>query len=244
MIEHSGIYIGQVRHRRFSPKAHAFSYQLYMLGIDLDELPQILQQSSLFGCRWFNPLRFLEKDYINNDPSNLRQRIANKVEELGGHWQGGRIMMLAQARCFGLYFSPVNFYFCYQNEGSSKNQNARYMIAEVSNTPWNERHYYLVDLQALDNTKKDFHVSPFMELDMVYKWRIKAPNKKALIHIENHKETKVFDASLSLTKIEFSKQNIIKILLVLPMMTFKIALTIYWQAIKLFIKRVPFVPKK
>ena len=66
MIEHSGIYIGQVRHRRFSPKPHAFSYQLYMLGIDLDELPQTLQQSSLFGRHWFNPLRFLEKDYIRN----------------------------------------------------------------------------------------------------------------------------------------------------------------------------------
>ena len=239
--EHSGIYTGQVRHRRFGDIPHAFGYRLYMMGLDLDELPAVTARSWLFGQRWFNPIRFYEKDYLKNEPGSLKQRIAQKVVALGGSWQAdNRVVMLAQCRCLGIYFSPINFYFCYDEQ-----QVCRYMLAEVSNTPWNQRHYYLLSLEGEMKINKAFHVSPFMEMEMTYHWRVSPPAAKALVHIENHRETegvtKVFDATLALDRQGITPSNLMSTWLRIPAMTVKMVLGIYWQALKLFVKRVPFI---
>ncbi|MCG9722804.1 DUF1365 domain-containing protein [Shewanella sp. Isolate7] len=239
--EHSGIYTGQVRHRRFGDIPHAFGYRLYMMGLDLDELPAVTARSWLFGQRWFNPIRFYEKDYLKNEPGSLKQRIAQKVVALGGRWQAdNRVVMLAQCRCLGVYFSPINFYFCYDEQ-----QVCRYMLAEVSNTPWNHRHYYLLSLEGEMKINKAFHVSPFMEMEMTYHWRVSPPAAKALVHIENHRETegvtKVFDATLVLDRQGITPSNLMSTWLRIPAMTVKMVLGIYWQALKLFVKRVPFI---
>ena len=102
-IHHSGLYQGSVTHRRFSPRKNSFTYQIAMLGIDLDELEDVIDQHWLLGKNWFNPIRFFEKDYLKNDPGTLRQRIENKVAKLGGDWDGTRVLMLAQCRCLGIY---------------------------------------------------------------------------------------------------------------------------------------------
>lgn len=290
----SGVYTGQVRHRRFSPVFHEFSYTLSMMALDLDEINEVSRQHWLFGTQWFNPVRFKSNDYVTepvpdlapdsvpdlapdslaeqsngssdkkmNEPSNLKSRIKTKVKQLGGNWCGEKIIMVAQCRSFGLYFSPVNFYYCYQTDGQ-----CQYMLAEVSNTPWHETHHYLVDMNCDELTPKTFHVSPFMQMDMQYKWQVKPPKlagletrlekadrgktssneHKLFVHIENLPNTnqsvkdKTFDATMALVKQPITNFNLIKTWFSLPFMTLKIVSCIYWQALKLFIKKVPFVP--
>lgn len=253
MLLKSGLYSGFVRHRRFNKAKHEFSYKLSMFALDLDEVDLIADQQFWFGRRWFNPVRFKQSDYvklahsdaqIKTEPLALKQRIKQKVVELGGNWSGDKVVMLAQCRGLGLYFSPVNFYFCYEGEILT------WMLAEVSNTPWNERHFYLVDMQNTQDTDKCFHVSPFMNLDMRYVWRINLSKGKALVHIENHAQghedaadgTKLFDATMSLKQTQVSAVKLLQAAIAVPLMPLKIVSAIYWQALQLFIKRVPFVP--
>lgn len=231
-----------------------------MLCLDVDEVTSgyfASLKSLIIGVRWFNPIRVVEKDYVKGEPIPLRNRIEKKIRDLGGDFQGGKIAMVAQGRCLGLYFSPANFYFCYQGEGNQKT--CQYMLAEVSNTPWNERHYYLVDLTVQAPTDKVFHVSPFMDLNMKYHWQVKPPSeekRQLLIHIENvasedsrfyqkvsevESPVKIFDATLSLKKVPLSRGSLLHVWLGLPVMTWNIVLGIYYQALKLFMKKIPFV---
>lgn len=218
-----------------------------MLAIDVKDIENAKGGVGIFGFSFFHPLRFVETDYIKNDPSSLSQRIRNKVTELNGYCEIERVTMLVQVRCFGIYFSPVNFYFCYD-----KQNQCTQMLAEVSNTPWNERHYYLIDLKVQSDavTKKAFQVSPFMDLSMDYVWKVSPPDEreKLLVQIENRavanngdRENKLFTAKLVMTKRPFNTKELVNIWLKMPVMTIKVVLAIYWQAIKLFAKKVPFI---
>ncbi len=240
-ISHSGIYQGVVRHRRFLPHYREFSYQFSLYGIDVDEIDTLTKQHQLFGTRWYNPIRFCEKDYVKSELGNLKQRITNKVSSLGGQWNGSKVIMLAQCRSLGLYFSPINLYYCMDDDGQ-----CRLMLAEVSNTPWNERHYYLVHITDSQPMAKEFHVSPFMPINMNYHWRVKPIGQKAFVHLENHEQEaggqKVFDATMALTKKPMSTLGLVKTWLSLPFAVIKVMALIYWQAFKIIIQGIPFIP--
>ncbi|MEH6452010.1 MAG: DUF1365 domain-containing protein [Psychromonas sp.] len=237
----SRIYVGQVNHHRFSPRTHSFNYKMFLLAIDLDEMDSLNKLSSWFRFDKFAPLTFKSSDYLSNDiplgDKFSKQAVWQKVAQLGGENLATRVLFVGQLRCFGFYFSPINMYYCYDQQ-----QELRYLLVEVSNTPWNERFYYLIDMHEQQISDKEFHVSPFMDLQMKYHWRIKAPSKHLSLHIESYAEQKMFSASLSMKSMPFTHQNLRKSVLSIPSMTLKTLAGIYWQALKLFVKGVRYIP--
>ncbi|NOU50317.1 DUF1365 domain-containing protein [Pseudoalteromonas sp. JBTF-M23] len=233
----SALYLGDVKHKRFTPTLHQFHYPLYMMWLDLDETAQLNHVHPLLGTSGIKLLKFNEKDYLTNYTGNLKERAIAAGQALGIDSVPNNVFLLCQMRCFGIYFSPVNFYFFTNEQGQYT-----HMLAEVSNTPWNERHCYLVKLNEKVNFKKTFHVSPFMDLDMHYHWQVTISNRSVLIHIANKRgETLLFEAKLRLKRQALMRSNVSSLLKRFPAMTVSIFRSIYWQALKLFFKKVPFL---
>lgn len=236
----SAIYIGDVKHRRFAVKSHQFKYALYMMWVDLKQTETLSGIHNSLGTTGFKLLKFNQADYINTQGDTdipLVNRAFNKIAALGVEEPFSDVFMLGQLRCLGVYFSPVNFYFYKNQQGEFS-----HMVAEVSNTPWNERHYYLVPLEKKVNFKKDFSVSPFMNLDMDYHWHIRMNTDNTMIHIENKKDDQLlFDATLRLQRRTLNNENVTQLLKQFPLMTWSIFKGIYLHAFKLFCKRVPFI---
>lgn len=226
----SCLYQGVLRHRRLHPKVHNFRYRVFMGYLDLDELDEL----PLVGIRRnkFAATAFYDADYPLGTP--LKDSVLTRLESLTGERPNGRVMLLTQFRYFGFHFNPVNFYYCYDRANTLV-----WILTEVRNTPWNERHYYAVDGQLALPIAKAFHVSPFNPMDMVYHWRFNKPGKTLFMHIENHQQSKVFDATLALSHTPLTRANLVSLLLRIPLMTVKTVFAIHWQALRLWIKRVP-----
>ncbi|WED22726.1 DUF1365 family protein [Vibrio sp. JC009] len=236
MTLRSSLMVGKVMHSRFKPVQHSFSYSLFMPCIDLDELEMLKEKVWGFGYRWWHWARFHREDYLGE--GDLKTDVQAKVYQLTGEKVQGRVVMVCHLRYFGLYFSPVNFYYLFDEQ-----DNWRYLLAEVSNTPWNQRHYYAV---SSDSQKwihqKAFHVSPFNPMDQQYVWRLKPLAEKLFVHLECHRADKEFSATLSMKASTFTTTNLIKQLSATPFMTLKVVWGIYWHALKLALKRAPIYP--
>ncbi|HHP0458732.1 TPA: DUF1365 domain-containing protein [Vibrio harveyi] len=235
----SRLFIGNVRHRRFTPIKHELNYSIFMPAIDVDELEALEKKVWGFGSRWWHWARFKRSDYIGGKGC-VKSAVQDKLEALAGVRLTGKVIAVCHLRYLGLYFSPVNFYYVYNKEGEWK-----YLLAEVSNTPWNERHYYAVAADEQDEEfgweqNKAFHVSPFNPIDQLYRWKIKPLTDKLNIHLECHKGEKHFDATMAMKAKPFSSNALLKCLIVTPIQTVKVMVGIYWHALKLWIKGAPF----
>ncbi|WP_070963030.1 DUF1365 domain-containing protein [Vibrio sonorensis] len=231
----SAILSGNVRHRRFAPTTHSLNYHLFMPSIDLDELETLEKQVVGFGQKWWNWARFRRQDYLGE--GCLKQAIQDKVFELTGKRFDGRVEAVVHLRYLGFYFSPVNFYYLFDQEGEWQ-----YLLAEVSNTPWNQRHYYAIP-KTRDGKwqhEKAFHVSPFNPIEQNYHWRLKRHQSSVLIHLECHRSEKEFDATMTMKKEPLSSKNLIGHLIKTPVMAVKVIIGIYWHALKLWLKKTPF----
>ena len=241
---HSALYIGRVRHQRFTPRPHRFAYPLFMVYLDLGEL------ATLFRGRWLwrneRPAlaSFRRRDHLGDPAVPLGQAVRDLVERDSGQRPAGPIRLLTHLRYFGYCFNPVSFYYCFD----ARDERVETIVAEVNNTPWGERHCYVLPVPA---TRRDapvqrwlldkrMHVSPFMPMDIGYDWRFSPPDARLAVHMRCERDAqRVFDATLDLRRRPISGASLALALLRFPWMTARVVLAIHWQALRLWLKRVP-----
>jgi uncharacterized protein len=230
----NAIYSGDVKHARFVPKKHQFSYRINLFWLDLENLVETAQTVSWFSIHKFSPIQFKRSDFLGDSKRPLQDCVLELMSKLAKKPLVGKVFLLSPLRTFGLYFSPANFYYLQNDDGSYS-----HLLAEVSNTPWNERHCYLVDLNDQQDSQKVFHVSPFNPLDMQYNWKVEQPADVLKLSLACHQERKHFVANLNLSRTELNSENLRRVVINMPSMTIKTVVGIYWQALKLFIKGMP-----
>jgi len=242
---HSKIYAGQVSHRRLKPHKHQFNYTMFMMYLDLDELPVIFTPYFFWSSEHFNLAYFNRKDHMGDSSQSLKQSVIDLVFKKTNIQLNGPIRLLTHLRYFGYGFNPVSFYYCFNEQDSD----IEVIVAEVNNTPWGEQFCYIFPNNDNDITikkhryefKKKFHVSPFNPMEQNYKWAISLPQQHLSVHIENWRNNeKIFEASLSLEAEVINSTSLRKTLTRFPLITIKVISAIYYQAFKLWVKGTPF----
>lgn len=239
----SRLYEGWLQHRRHRPRDHQFRYRVFMPYLCLEELPELFTHSRLWSREGRAPASFRRADFFGDPALPLDEAVRRRVQEETGQRPSGPIYLLANLRYFGFSMNPIACYYCFDRDETR----LEYIVAEVTNTPWNERHAYVIPGPEADRRwlrcdfDKAFHVSPFQPMDMRYHWRSNIPGEHLRLHLANSTGgERVFDACLSLRARPWNRRNLHGALLRYPMMTATVGLGIYWQALRLFAKRIPF----
>ena len=247
----SCLYFGRVSHRRHGgaadPVSNAFEYRMFMAWLDLGELDRVFRGRWLWSTRRPALAWLRRADYFGDPARPLEDVVRDLVEERTGRRPAGPIRLLTHLRYFGHCFNPVSFYYCYDDTG----ERLETIVAEVSNTPWGERHCYVLPrdearvrgpVQEFE-LDKEFHVSPFLPMETRYQWRFNAPGKRLMVHLRNKQQGRhAFEATLNLERREINGPALAAALLRFPFMTMKVVLLIYWQALKLKLKGAKFYP--
>jgi len=254
----SAIFKGSVWHHRYQPTEHKFRYRVFMMYLDLAELDVIFRKSILWGFHWYNAARFKRSDYFSID-GNYAQSVEGAVrQEVKSQIDvdiSGPVCVLTNLRYFGYITNPISCYYCFNEKATGLVA----LLIEVTNTPWGEKHHYVLDLRSYSEKdtvdfEKRMHVSPFMPMNRSYRWRGAMPSDTLRYSLSSVVEyvpdsamdrsvkDVQFDSGVVLKRQPISGRTLNLTLLFYPFMTCKVTAAIYWQALKLWVKKVPFVP--
>jgi DUF1365 family protein len=230
----SALYVGTLGHARRAPVRHAFAYRVHMLYLDLAEL-DALPGAPLLGVERARPMSFRRRDYLGPAHVPLDQAVRDEVERQLGTRPLGPIRLLTMVRSLGYVFNPVSFYYCFD-----PGEQVVAIAAEITNTPWRERHTYVVPAGGADFAKR-FHVSPFFGMAQGYRWRFSPPGERLTVDMENLEGAdKVFHARLALRRRPLSWRSLAAVTLRQPVMAAAAHAAIYWQALRLRGKGAPY----
>jgi DUF1365 family protein len=237
----SAVYEGWVRHRRFEPVEHDFRYRLFLMYLDLDELPQALDPYPLWSARRPAAARFRRADFLGDPARPLAECARDAVEAATGSRPSGPVRLLANLRYLGHIFNPVSLYYCFDPGGET----VEAVVADVNNIPWGEGHPYVLARGGRQGTvlkeelDKKLHVSPLMGMDQTYAFSASEPGDELLVHIESRpddSEAKAFDATLSLHRRELGRGLMARLPARYPAMSLQVVAKIYAQALRLKLK--------
>lgn len=241
----SAIYEGWIRHRRHWPVPHHFRMPLFMMYLDLGEVPCLLQRCPLWSSRRPAPAWFRRSDYLGDPATSLDQCVRDVVQEQSGEAPRGPIRMLTHVRQWGYCFNPVTFYYCFDPSGTRVES----IAAQITNTPWKERHTYVLTRSestaapTRQRFQKVFHVSPFLPMDMEYDWTFRDPGEQLFVHMNCREEgRRTFDATLMLRRHAPTGMRLARDLARYPFMTLAVITRIHFEALRLWLKRVPVHP--
>ena len=240
----SSIYNGQVIHKRFKPKVHSFRYDVFSLLIDLSELETLDKQVNFFSYNKFNWISFYDKDHGDRDGSSLINWVQKNLRKNNISTENIKIKILCYPRIFGFVFNPLSVFYVYNS-----NENLISILYEVKNT-FGEQHTYIFRIEKdanliQNNCSKKFHVSPFIQMNCNYFFRLLKPGNKISVIIDQYEnEDKILYASQDGIRTDFNTKYLVKSFLNHPLMTFKIIIAIHYEAFKLWSKGIKYIKKK
>lgn len=254
----SAVYEGWVRHRRFEPVEHSFRYPLFLMYLDLDELPGALDPFPGWSARRRALARFRRADFMGDPARPLAECARDAVAAETGGRPTGPIRLLAGLRYLGHSFNPVSFYFCFD----SADRRVDAVVADVRNIPWGERHAYVLARGRREGPvlsaelDKALHVSPLMGMERTYSFRAGEPGERLAVHIESRpraqapersgdggvRAAKSFDATLSLRRRELSRPLMARLLARYPAISLQVVARIYAQSLRLKLKGARYFP--
>jgi len=240
----SCLYTGTVMHRRFKPRAHRLNYRVFWCLFDLDELPYLPSRLRFFSLKSFNLFGFRNSDHGDSSNRPLRAQVESHLATAGIDLGGGAIRLLCMPCLLGFVFNPISVYYCYDRCGALKA-----LLYQVHNT-FGQRHSYLIPVDRKPGEPleqrclKAFYVSPFMEMDIEYRFRVQPPDKHVALVIEgSDAQGPVLIASLAGERQALTDAALLRAFLSFPLMTLKVVAGIHWEALKLWIKGMRLRPR-
>ncbi len=238
----SAVYFGRVAHRREQPIAHGFDYRHFLLRLDLEELEHAFRGRWLWSHERANLASFRRRDYLGASELSLADAVRSRVHEELGRRPAGRVELMCQPRLLGYVFNPVSFYFVHDGAGELDA-----LVAEITNTPWNERHSYVLDARVREGGAvaarfpKRFHISPFMDMEQSYAWAFEDDADELRVRMETYEQgARVFDVRMQLQRRPLNGANLARALASFPGFSLRTVAAIYWQALRLRLAGAPF----